>query len=87
MSHNSLRPVKRAARRAIEATIGSKDAQPDTGRDAPGSARDGPDVDNVNDNPPTVSTLTSANAGPANPPIDLQHGSLASPAMPASTKS
>lgn len=82
MPDDSLTPVKRAARRAIEATIGSKDTQPDTGGDAPGSAQDGPDVDNVNDYPPTVSTPTSANAGPANPPIDLQHGSLASSELP-----
>jgi hypothetical protein len=87
MPDDSLMPVKKAARRAIEATIGSKEAQPNLEVDAPGSAQNDPDVDNANDHQPTVSTPTSVNARSANPPLDLPHGSLASPAMPVSTQS
>ncbi|KAG7528986.1 hypothetical protein FFLO_05844 [Filobasidium floriforme] len=87
MSHDSLTPVRKVARRAIEATIGSKDAQANPEVDAPGSAQDYPVVDNANDHHPTVSTPTSANAGPANPPIDLQHVSQASSELPELTES
>lgn len=90
MPDDSLMPVKKAARRAIEATIGSKDTQPDPGVDPPDSAQDDPDVDNANDHHPTVSTVstpTSANAGSANPPIDFQHGSQAASELPELTES